>query len=836
MIRPWRDVTIMDMTFTQPLVLLVAGAAAFGIAALLWALRISDGARGAARKYREEEQRARERLARAESVFGAHPGVIMVWEEEESEEGKPKPQTEWGLPNLYGSPVALMGILRFADDGTSEDPGVRILEGLADLEARDGAGQDATLRERLKQLRNDGAPFSLTIIGPSGRFLEADGRTAGARAVLWITDTTIKGLEESGARARFEEARAAVARDPMAFLEMLGKAPFPAWRMSGAGKLQWVNRAYLKAVGAPTVDHVLDRQIMLDQHVTSQAQKTISSNNETDDTRHIVVDGERRAMKVKMFPLSGGLGGMAFDITELESARETLEKNSKAHDDTLNHVADGVAIFGADRKLIFNNHAFQEMWGLDPSYLLDKPDHGSLLDRLRERRKLPARPDFAEWRKGELAYYQGEKVNIVENLWNLPDGRILRVTRQRHPLGGALMLFKDITDELSLKAEFNRLINVQKATLDNLREAIVVFSADGRLRLHNDAFAELWGLKKETLTDAPDFDDVVTQCARLYHDRNVWATIKSRVTNPSPEYRQQDQGVMRTSNDLTITWITQPLPNGATLIAFMDVTAARKVETALKDKNEALQAADKLKNEFVQNVSYQLRSPLTTILGYAELLESERQGTLTDKQREQVVSILSAADHLSKVISNILDLAMIEAGRMELELSRFSLRGAIEDAVDLVVTTAENTKVRVEILCDDRIGNIHADERRIKQVLFNLLTNALRFTGAGGHIRIEASKPVPSENIIRLAVSDNGKGIAPERQSSVFDSFTSGDTRGAGLGLALVRSFVELHGGDVKMKSSPGSGTSVICHLPETASPKGPRVELELATEAVAAR
>lgn len=823
----------MDMTFTQPLVLLVAGAAAFGIAALLWALRISDGARGAARKYREQEQQAREKLARAESVFGAHPGVIMVWEDADAEAQPNIPQSEWGMPNLYGSPVALMGILRFADDGTSEDPGVRILEGLADLEARDGAGQDATLRERLKQLRKDGAPFSLTIIGPSGRFLEADGRTAGARAVLWITDTTIKGLEESGARARIEEARAAVARDPMAFLEMLGKAPFPAWRMSGAGKLQWVNRAYLKAVGAPGIDHVLDRQIMLDQHVTTQAQKTISGNAETDEMRHIVVEGERRAMRVKMFPLSGGIGGMAFDITDLESARETLEKNSKAHDDTLNHVADGVAIFGADRKLIFNNRAFQAMWDLDPSYLLDKPDHGSILDRLRERRKLPAKPDFGKWRRDELAYYQGEKVDFTEDLWNLPDGRILRVTRQRHPLGGVLLLFKDITDEVSLKAEFNRLINVQKATLDHLREAVVVFSADGRLRLHNDAFAELWELKGDGLNDGPDFDAVVGQCARLFHDRNVWATIRSRVTNPSPDYRQQAQGVMRTSNDRTITWITQPLPNGATLVAFMDVTAARKVEQALKDKNEALQAADKLKNEFVQNVSYQLRSPLTTILGYAELLESERPGPLSDKQREQVDSILSAADHLSKVIDNILDLAMIEAGKMELELSSFSLRSAMEGAVDLVVSSALNTKVRVEILCDDRIGNIHADERRIKQVLFNLLTNALRFTGAGGHIKIEASKPVPSENIIRLAVSDNGKGIAPDRQSSVFDSFIS-DTRGAGLGLALVRSFVELHGGDVKIKSAPGAGTSVICQLPEMASPRAGRTELELGPEAVA--
>ena len=205
---------------TQPLMILITGAVAFGLAALLWAIRISDGARGAARKYREEAQLTREKLARAESVFGAHPGVIMVWEDDPAPAartgGKPStPEGEWSSPNLYGSPVALMGLLRFTDDSLSENPSARILEGLADLEARDGAGQDTTLRERLKQLREEGAPFSLTIIGPSGRFLEADGRTAGARAVLWITDTTIKGLEESGARARFEEARAAVVASPL---------------------------------------------------------------------------------------------------------------------------------------------------------------------------------------------------------------------------------------------------------------------------------------------------------------------------------------------------------------------------------------------------------------------------------------------------------------------------------------------------------------------------------------------------------------------------------------------------------------------------------------------
>jgi signal transduction histidine kinase len=817
----------MDAEMTQPLMILIAGAAAFGLAALLWALRISDGARGAARKYREETQAMREKLARAESVFGAHPGVIMVWDDADPASDS----AEWGAPNLYGSPVALMGLLRFADDGASDNVAVRILEGLADLEARDGAGQDTTLRERLRQLRAEGAPFSLTIIGPSGRFLEADGRTAGARAVLWVTDTTIKGLEESGARARFEEARLAVARDPMAFLEMLGKAPFPAWRMSGAGKLQWVNAAYMAAVGAHSMDQVLDRQIMLDQHVTAQAQKAVQANAETDETRHIVIAGDRRAMRVKMFPLSGGLGGMAFDITEQETARETLDKHVRAHDETLNHVADGVAIFGPDRRLIFHNRAFADIWSLDPAYLIEKPDHGSLLDRLRERRKLPARADYARWRSSELAYYQGEKNDILEDLWNLPDGRVLRVTRQRHPLGGLLVLFKDITDELSLRTEYNALINVQKATLDHLREAVAVFGSDGRLRLHNDAFTQLWGLD-EKLADGPDFDDVVDQCSRLFHDRNVWMNIKSRVTNPSPEYRQQDQGVMRTSSDRTLTWITQPLPNGATLIAFMDVTADRKVEQALKDKAEAFQAADRLKTEFVQNVSYQLRSPLTTILGYAELLESEIPGELTEAQREQVDSILDASDHLSKLISNILDLAMIEAGRMELDLSDVALKETIEDAVELVISSAENTKIRVDIDCPDDIGGLYADARRLKQILFNLLTNAVRFTGPGGRIRVTAVK---AEGVVQISVSDTGKGIARDRQASAFDSFTSSDNRGAGLGLALVRSFVELHGGWVAIRSAPGAGATVMCFLPESASPRAPRSELELGPDAVAA-
>ena len=274
---------------------------------------------------------------------------------------------------------------------------------------------------------------------------------------------------------------------------------------------------------------------------------------------------------------------------------------------------------------------------------------------------------------------------------------------------------------------------------------------------------------------------------------------------------------MPRSDGTTLTYLTHPLPDGNTLIAFADVTATRKVETALKERAEAFETADRLKTEFVQNVSYQLRSPLTTILGYAEFLESQRHGELSERQLDYVNSILSASNHLSELIENILDLALIEAGRMDLDLSDVDLTDIIEDSVDLAVSTATDTEVSVKADIRGELGTIRADDKRIRQVVFNLLSNALRFTEPGGEIVISADR---TSDMARITVRDNGRGIDEERQAESFDSFTSGDNRGAGLGLALVRHFVELHGGRVGMRSVSGEGTEVVCWLPVTAARK----------------
>ncbi len=801
----------MQVTADQVPLIIAVGALALGLAFILWALRTSDGARGAAKRYKEKANEAESSVAEMKSVLGAHPGVILVWQGEDIDVDA----DDITPPDIHGSPVALASLLRFTDDAVSVDPAVRIIEGLADLEARDASGIDSTLRIRLRELAEQGQPFSLTIIGQNGRFLEADGRTAGARVVVWITDSTIKGLEESSARGRLEEARQVIARDPTAFLDMLGKAPFPAWRISGVGRLQWANPAYVDVVDGDNLDRVLERQVMLDEKAVEQVRKTLTDGKEIDETRHIAIKGERRAMRVLSFPLSGGVGAMAFDVTEQERARDELDKHVRAHDETLNHVADAVAIFSSERKLTFHNRAFAKMWDMDEGFLLDMPSHGQLLDRLRERRKLPAQAEYAKWRAEELSYYL-DISGIEEDEWHLPDNRTLKVTRQRHPMGGLLILFKDITSELDLRTKYNAMIKTQSKTLDSLHEAVVVFGSDGRLKLSNSAFAELWGVEEELLKDEPDYDDIADFCVPLFHDRDTWRAIKAHITDPGA--RQETTGEMRRSDGSILTYVTKPLPDGNTLIGFADVSAQRSVETALRDRAEAFETADRLKTEFVKNVSYQLRSPLQTILGYGEFLQMERIGDLNEAQRDKVDAICEASNHLNDLIGNILDLAMIEAGRMDLDISEVDLKALIDEAVSIGVTNAADTEVEVVADIAADLGRIEADEKRIRQVLFNLVSNALRFTDPGGKVTISAER---MGDTAKLTVKDNGRGIPAEDQATRFDSFTSSDRRGAGLGLSLVKHFVQLHGGNVGIKSRPGGGTEVVCWIPVEATPQG---------------
>lgn len=810
-------------TFQIVTLIVTVGAMAFAVAVGLWAYRLTAGARTAQLVWRRKLAELEDRLARADSVFGAHPGLVLVWDQTPFDES----DTGWGQPRIFGSSVALASLLRFAEATDGPNPAGILMEGLADYEARSAGGDETTLRRRFNELAQKGQPFSLTILGPSGRFLEADGRAAGTQLVVWLSDATIRGLEESSARGRIEEARRLVSKDPMAFLDMLGRAPIPAWRMNASGRLEWVNLAYAAAVEGDGLDAVLQKQIALDGGMAEQAVQAAEQGVPVAETRNVVIEGRRRAMQFLVFPVSGGAAGFAIDATEAEEAKADLARFRRAHDDTLDHMAEAVVVFDRSKRLNFYNTAFSQLFKLDDAWLNERPGHGQFLDRMREKRLLPEQADYAGWKSDELARYdQPPTEETPDELWPLPDGRTLRVARQRHPLGGLMLIFEDKTDELALRARYNTLINVQRATLDKLHEAVAVFGANGRLQLHNNAFEDIWGFEAEELDGQPEFDRVAETCAALFADDRVWNDIKARVTDPSPQARKQVTGEMRRSDDRVLTYLTRPLPDGATLICWDDVTDSRRIEEALRERAEALETSERIKTEFVEHVSYQLRTPLTTINGYADMLAHGFAGELTDRQKEPMSAIQTAAEHLAKLVDDILDVAAIDAGQLELDLGDVDVADVVREAAELVQARAEHHQIKLDLAIDENLGLIRADRNRLKQVSMNLLSNAIRHVQSGGEVMIGARR---TDDELTLWVADDGEGIAPEKQATVFERFSRGERGGAGLGLSLVKEIAQLHGGWVELQSEPDKGTRVACHFPSEPHGRAVPPELDLA-------
>jgi len=236
----------------------------------------------------------------------------------------------------------------------------------------------------------------------------------------------------------------------------------------------------------------------------------------------------------------------------------------------------------------------------------------------------------------------------------------------------------------------------------------------------------------------------------------------------------------------------------------------------IEDKSRQLEAASQHKSEFLANMSHELRTPLNAIIGFSEVLAEGMFGDINEKQTEYLGDILESGQHLLSLINDILDLSKIEAGRMELEPADFDLPSAIENALILVRERASRRGIALQRTIDERLGMIRADERKVKQVLLNLLSNALKFTPEGGRIDVRAGL---RDDMAEISVSDTGVGIAPEDQEAVFEEFRQVGTaakkvEGSGLGLALSRKFSELHGGKIWVKSQVGAGSTFTFTLP----------------------
>jgi signal transduction histidine kinase len=236
----------------------------------------------------------------------------------------------------------------------------------------------------------------------------------------------------------------------------------------------------------------------------------------------------------------------------------------------------------------------------------------------------------------------------------------------------------------------------------------------------------------------------------------------------------------------------------------------------IEDKSRQLEAASRHKSEFLANMSHELRTPLNAIIGFSEVLGERMFGALNEKQEEYLKDIHASGQHLLSLINDILDLSKIEAGRMELELTDFDLPATLDNALTLVRERAGRRGIALVLTVDERLAQVRADERKVRQVVLNLLSNAIKFTPEGGGIDVRA---VPVDGMVEISVRDTGVGIAPEDQEAIFEEFRQVGTaakkvEGTGLGLALSRKFVDLHGGRIWVTSQVGTGSAFTFTIP----------------------
>ena len=529
---------------------------------------------------------------------------------------------------------------------------------------------------------------------------------------------------------------------------------------------------------------------------------------------HLISGGARKAHDVVILPLDGATVGAAIDVAALETAQGELVRHVAAYERTLDRVATGVAIFGPDQRLTFFNEAYRKLWLLDPDWLATKPSDSEVLDRLRELSRLPEVGNYRDWKAKMLAGYKTG--TEYEDWWHLLDGRTIHVVSAQRPDGGLTYLYDDATERFALESRYNAMIDAQRETLDSLKEGVAVFATDGRLKIFNSAFAQIWRLSRSTLGEGPHIDEIIGACSALYDDLPTWARISRAVTGIS-DRRQQVAGQMTRPDQSVIDFAVSPLPDGATLITFVDVTDTKRYEQTLLERNDALVAADRLKNHFISHVSYELRTPLTNIIGFSELLSSPRTGDLNSKQREYLNDISASSRTLLAIINDILDLATIDAGALELKLAPVRVAAVVDTAVLGVRDRANRARLNLDIRVAQDADEFVADEARVRQVLYNLLSNAIGFSKPSDTVSISAWREA---GMMAFAVEDRGVGIPKEQQQRVLERFESRSQgskhRGAGLGLSIVKSLVELHGGSMSLESEPGRGTRVTVRFPES--------------------
>ncbi|QIQ86268.1 PAS domain-containing sensor histidine kinase [Erythrobacter sp.] len=681
------------------------------------------------------------------------------------------------------------------------------------------------LSEKIRTTQKSAAPFQLALTPPgSGRSLAFAGALAdpqvspGGAALVWVFDFTESEAELSRLRTAATRAEA----DFAALVGLIEAAPMPMWFRASDMKLQLVNQAYVEAVGAASAEKVVAAQAELleAENGRSPAEIARASLEAQEKNERIVaatIHGERRSLKVSDLPLGReGVAGYAIDIEEQQQVERAFRAYREAQRAMLDQLSVGVAQFDGNERLVFANLPFTRLFGLGAEAISERIAFERFLADARERGRTPEVRDFPEWRREHVGWF-GQPAT-QEEAWPLPGGTHLRIVGHPMPDGGLVLIAEDRTEQLALSATRDTLLRTRTATLDSLFEALAIFAPDGSVQLWNRSFAGTWGLTPEFLDTHPGaqelLDAIAENLVRPAEAEQIGAVVRAATLD-----RRGQGGRTELKDGRTLRFAGVPLPDGNGLLTVLDITDSQKAEQALRERARALEEADAVKARFLANMSYEFRTPLTTIGGYAEMLKSGAAGEELDGAAgEYVDAILAAVERLTEQVENVLDLSQSEAGLLPITKEEIDLLPLLTE----VVREREQAIIGAGLSLDlkgRRGRKVMADRRQLARAVGNLLDNAIAATPEGGRIVIEISRPGESDDwSASIVMRDNGSGMSKTDLDRALDGLKPDDEgrieKRSGLGLPLARQLVEAHGGTLSIESRKGAGTTATILLP----------------------
>lgn len=678
----------------------------------------------------------------------------------------------------------------------------------------------ASFQTLFSAYKKDPRPRDLVVQTLKGRYLELSFRWGESdhyrHHVIWGRDITQIHKNHLITKDKAEDH----SQEVLKLQNILNALPQPIWIRQSDGTLSWCNHAYAELFNKKIAEIISSQKNILvkpegqkDKTDTKQiAKKALETGQIQELKGHGVIEGQRHTLNLfeKPYPNLDITIGLCENITWQEEVELKNDRTVNAYHAIFSTLQSAVALYNSNQQLEYYNSAFSQLWQLDESWLNQKPKLGDILEKLRETRRLPEQADFRAYKKQWIDMFT-KLINSHSDMLVLPDGTVLRTQVIPNPSGGLGHIFEDVTSNLELESSYNTLMAVQKETIDNLSEGVVVYGHDGRLKLWNHTFQKFWNLNPEDLEGEPHISKIFDRTKEFFEPEQ-WKKRRAYVMNLF-ENRIEDHGHIKRNDNKVYNFASVLLPDGGTLLTYTDVTDSIRIEEALREKNSALEAAEQLKTDFLAKISYQLRTPLSAIIGFNDILDQEYFGSLNDKQKEYTKGMREAGSNLQSLIDDILDLTSLEAGVICLETEKVKVHPLLETIQENTQKWANEKQIKIDLKCPKNIGSLNIDAKRIKHAITHLIRNAINFTPEKQTITIQAKKQTDT---LSIKVIDQGAGIDQDSIDEVFKPFRQNEeiSGGAGLGLTIVKNIVELHSGSIHIESTKGEGTTISLNFP----------------------